>query len=307
MKLIDFHNYKVEDKSVITFGNFDGLHLGHDTLIKKLLNIAKKDTLKSILITFKPHTRSIISEDKRNSIIVPYKFKIDLLKGYNIDYISTINFNEEFSKIEANTFIDNILNSYNPSVILIGYDNRFGYKGKGDYKFLKEYLKSRNVDVIRFDKYNFNNLLIKSTLIKDLIIKGKMERTSCYLGRNFSLYGHIVKGKSRGRKLGFPTANLKLLDKEQIIPKVGLYYVNFIDGYESYKALCNVGYRPTFDNDRILSIESYVIENENFNFYNKEIKIEFLKYLRDEIAFSSKEELIKQIENDIISVKQVTD
>ena len=97
------------------------------------------------------------------------------------------------------------------------------------------------------------------------------------------------------------------MNKEQIIPKVGLYYVNFIDGYESYKALCNIGYRPTFDNDKVLSIESYIIDNKNnYNFYNKEIKIEFLKYLRDEMAFSSKEELVSQIKNDIMSVKKVT-
>ena len=108
------------------------------------------------------------------------------------------------------------------------------------------------------------------------------------LGRDFSLYGTIIKGKSRGRILGFPTANLELLDEEQIIPKVGLYYVNFVDGHESYKALCNIGHRPTFDDDNVLSIESYVIENDNFNFYGKKIRIEFLKYVRDEIAFASK-------------------
>ena len=101
--------------------------------------------------------------------------------------------------------------------------------------------------------------------------------------------------------------NLELLNEEQIIPKVGLYYVNFVDGYESYKALCNIGHRPTFDNDDVLSIESYVIENDDFNFYGKKIRIEFLKYIRDEIAFASKKELMDQIKNDIISVKKVTD
>ena len=307
MKLVDFNNYRLRDKSILTFGNFDGVHLGHDELIKKLLYIAKKNSLKSVLITFEPHTRSVIDSNKINSIITPYAVKIELLTEYNMDYISTINFNKEFSKVTANIFIDNILAFYNPSIILIGYDNRFGYKGKGDYTFLNTYLKGKNIEVIRFDKCNFNDLVIKSSLVKNSIKRGDIEGASSYLGRDFSLYGTIIKGKSRGRILGFPTANLELLDEEQIIPKVGLYYVNFVDGYESYKALCNIGHRPTFDNDDVLSIESYVIENDNFNFYGKKIRIEFLKYVRDEIAFASKKELMDQIKNDIISVKKVTD
>jgi len=304
VKIVDFNNYKVADKSVVAFGNFDGVHLGHDSLISELLNIAGKNKLKSVLITLEPHTKMIVDERKKIFIITPHSIKIDLLKKYNLDYISIVNFNKEFSNLKASVFIDNILNAYNPSVILIGYDNRFGYKGQGDYDFLISYLNNKNVKVIKLDKYDFNSLLIKSTLIKESINHGDIEKANSYLGRNFCLQGTIIEGKGRGKDLGFPTANLKLLDKEQIIPKVGLYYVNFVDGYESYKALCNIGYRPTFDHDSTLSIESYVIENKKFNFYGKEIKLEFLKHLRDEIAFSSKKKLVNQIKNDIISVKE---
>ena len=307
MKIIDFDKLSVKDKSVITFGNFDGLHLGHDKLITNLLEIANTNNLKSLLLTFNPHTRSVVKKDEDNFIITPHKLKLELLKEYSLDYISVIQFNKKFSEIKPFHFIDTIIASCNPAIVLIGYDNRFGSKGEGNYEILKKYLSEKNIKVIKFQEYYFNDISIKSTLVKKLIKKGEIERASSYLGRSFSLCGSVVEGKGRGKELGFPTANLKLTDKEQIIPKVGLYYVNFVDGHESYKALCNIGYRPTFDDDEILSIESYIIKDGNFDFYHKEIRVEFLKYLRDEIKFSSKEELINQIKNDIISVEKVTD
>jgi len=307
MRIIDFDKLDIADESIITFGNFDGLHLGHNKLINNLIEIANTNNLKSILITFNPHTMSVVRKDEKNSIITPHKLKLELLKAYPLDYISIIKFNEKFSQINPFHFIDTIINSCNPSTILIGYDNRFGSKGKGNYRNLKKYLSKKDIKVICFKEHHYDNVSIKSTLVKNLIKEGKMEQVSSYLGRTFSLCGTIIKGKGRGKELGFPTANLKLMNKEQIIPKVGLYYVNFVDGHERYKALCNIGYRPTFDNDKTLSVESHIVKDGDFNFYNKEIRIEFLKYLRDEMTFSSKEDLMEQIKNDIISVEKVTD
>ncbi|MBI45845.1 MAG: riboflavin biosynthesis protein RibF [Candidatus Marinimicrobia bacterium] len=303
MQIIDFESFKDECKTILTFGNFDGVHLGHSALINKMSTLAERNNLKSVLITFNPHTQSVLNKNNENKIITPHSYKVDLLKSYIIDYLSIINFDKNFSTIKADAFIDKILKYYNPLYILIGYDNRFGYKGEGCYDFLKDYLSDSDVEVIEFEEYYLSKGHVKSSLIKKAILEGNMKASSCFLGRDFSLYGKIVKGKGRGKLLGFPTANLKLLYKEQIIPKVGLYYVNFIDGNKSYKALCNIGYRPTFDDDKILSIESYIMEDEDFNLYNRDIKIEFLKFLRDELTFNSKEELIKQIENDIMCVK----
>ena len=304
MQVVQFNDFKISDKTILTFGNFDGLHIGHSSLIEKMMRLANKHNLKSVLITFNPHTKTVLNKNGENKIITPYPFKVKLFDKYCIDYLSIIDFDKIFSKIEADMFIDKILKCYNPSYILIGYDNRFGYKGKGCYEFLNNYISSKDIQIIRFDEYYSDGKLIKSSLIKEALLDGNVKKASCFLGRKFSLYGKIVKGKGRGRLLGFPTANLKLSYKEQIIPKVGLYYVNFVDENKSYKALCNIGYRPTFDNDKMLSIESYIIEDGNFNLYNKDIRIEFLEYLREESTFDSKEELIRQIKNDIACIKK---
>ena len=149
-------------------------------------------------------------------------------------------------------------------------------------------------------------MFIKSSLIKELIRIGDIGKANIFLGRSFSLCGKIIKGMKIGESLGFPTANLKLSDPQQIIPKVGLYYVNFIDGLEKYKALCNVGYRQTFNDSNDLSIESYIIEGDDFDFYGKEVEVEFLKYLREELTFSSKEELINQIQADVMNIKKIS-
>ena len=304
MEVVQFSDFRTSDETILTFGNFDGLHIGHSSLIKKMTSLANKHNLKSVLITFNPHTKTVLNKDDENKVITPYPFKIKLFDKYCIDYLSIIDFDNNFSKIKADVFIDKILEYYNPSYILIGYDNRFGYKGKGCYDFLNNHLLNRNIQVIKFDKYYLDEKLVKSSLVKKTILDGSIKKASFLLDRNFSLYGKIIKGKGRGRVLGFPTANLKLSYKEQIIPKVGLYYVNFIDGNENYKALCNIGYRPTFDNDNILSIESYIIEGENFDLYGKDVKIDFLEYLREELTFNSKEELMRQIKIDIAGIKK---
>jgi len=296
-EIIKFDDTITITSSVVIFGNFDGVHLGHQSLIDELIKYGHKKT--KVLITFHPHTQSIVKNSNSLKLITPYREKLKLLSTFNIDYISIINFNSSFSKLSPDQFIDSIINKYNPQTIIIGYDNNFGFKGKGNYIFLKKYLIDKNIELYQNKPFSLNNSIIKSSLIKELIKNGDIKSANSYLGRKFKLSGNITNGNKIGKKIGFPTANLKIEDKQQIIPKVGVYSVNLIVGTKKYKALCNIGYRPTFFERGKLSIESYIVNHNDLDLYNTYISLEFNFFIREEIKFNNKEGLVKQIKKDI--------
>ena len=300
-KVIDFNDNNIDiPSSVITLGNFDGLHLGHADLINNLILESKnRKNSKSILITFNPHTQKVLNPDKDLKVITSDKEKNNLLCSYNIDYISVIKFNAKISKLSPEEFIDLIISKYKPKSIIIGYDSKFGYKGKGDYSFIKKYLFNKNIEVLKNKPYALNNVIIKSSLIKKVINDGDIKSANMYLGREFSLFGKIIKGDKIGSSIGFPTANLHLNNKQQIIPKVGVYCVTLFFDNAEYKALCNIGYRPTFFENGKLSIESYILNYNESDLYEKDVRIQFNFHIRKEKRFKSKEDLVKQINKDI--------
>ncbi len=306
-KIIDFNDDHIDvPSSVVTLGNFDGLHLGHIDLINKLISECKNiKNSKSILITFNPHTQEVLNPNNRIEIITPNEEKNNLLCDYNIDYISVIKFNISFSKLSPEKFIDLIVDKYNPKTIILGYDSRFGHKGKGDYSFVKEYLFNNNIKILEHKPYSLGDVVIKSSLIKKIINDGDIESANTYLGRGFSLFGKIVKGDKIGSSIGFPTANLYLNNKQQIIPKVGVYSVTLFFDNAEYKALCNIGYRPTFFENGKLSIESYIIDYKESDLYDKQVRIRFNFHIRDEKKFKSKDELVKQINKDIRALDSI--
>ena len=306
--IINFHDDKKIKNSVVTFGNFDGVHIGHKFIIDELKRISSYAKAKSILITFNPHTSSIINNHiDRHTLITTHDYKIDLLSKELIDFISIVDFNEAFSKVAYTSFVDQILLKYNPSHILIGYDNRFGYKAQGNFESLTNYIKStsKDIKVLSLNEIKQQTIKVKSSIIKNLIESGNIKLVNSMLGRKFKLFGNIVEGTKVGNMLGFPTANLEVSNKQQIIPKVGVYCVNFVVGKNRYKSLCNIGYKPTFGNNNNLSIETHILSEENFDLYNSYVEIEFIDYIRDEIKFKNKDFLIEQINKDIIKVNKI--
>jgi len=304
-QLINFNDSVNISSSVITFGNFDGVHKGHRSLIDSLNNYKRKLKSKSILITFNPHTKAVINNGQLNNhLITSHNDKLCYLQELGVDYIITIDFNIEISKISASDFIDIIKTKYKPKLFLIGYDNNFGYKGKGDYHFLLKYLSNSNIKVEKFDSYLCDDKLIKSSYIKSLILSGSIDEANFYLGRYFSLNGIVIKGDMIGRTIGYPTANIALNEKQQIIPKSGVYCVNLIFDNRAYQGLCNIGFRPTVINNGKLSIEVHLLNCDNINLYNKNIIIEFKTFIRNEKKFKSTKELIKQINKDVQSANK---
>ena len=269
------------------------------SLINSLNAYKKKYNSKSILITFNPHTKIVLGNDFENKLITAHKDKLFYLQELDIDYIVTVDFNIEFSKILASDFIDAIKNKYNPNLFLIGYDNNFGHKGQGNYEFLSTYLSGSNIKVEKFDLYRSNNKLIKSSVIKNLLLNGSIEEANIYLGRYFTLNGKVIKGDMIGRTLGYPTANIALNEKQQIIPKNGVYSVTLISDNKEYIGLCNIGYRPTVKIKSKISIEVHLLNCDNIDLYDKNILIQFKEYIRNEIKFSNTKALIRQINKDV--------
>ena len=294
------------NNTMVTFGNFDGIHLGHKALIDKLITDSIKNKCKSVLITFNPHTRNITTSNTQD-LILDYFDKIEILKNTSLDFVLTVSFTRAFSNISAEDFIVLLIEKLKPKGFLLGFDSRFGFKGLGDSNFLINYINKNklNISTQIFPEFKFHDKIIKSSYIKDLLSKGNIEKANIFLGRKYFIRGTVIEGRKLGKKIGFPTANLKLSQLKQILPMHGVYCVNLKIDSKSYLGLCNVGLRPTFEEDsNKISIETHLI-NRSIDLYGKNVEIIFLSFVRKEIRFNSANELAEQIKRDIKKIEHM--
>ena len=285
---------------VLTIGTFDGVHLGHQALFEILIGRAKETGSETMVITFNPHPQHIIEKG-----VNPKKYltgideKVELIKKCGVDHIIIIPFDLNFSKITADDFLNEIiLSHFNLNSIVVGHDHQFGFKKKGDIKFLNLKKEKYRFEVIEVNAIYNENMIISSSLIRKLIESKNIDKVNLLLGRKYSINGTVIKGDRRGRLLGFPTANIKIEDSLLQIPQNGVYFVQIWLGSKKYFGICNVGFRPTFNCQEEKVIEVYIFINEYMNLYGKELKIEFIQFIRDEKKFESKEKLIDQIKID---------
>ena len=303
-ELINIENINNRNKYVICFGNFDGVHLAHQNCFKQLSLYSKKNNAKSLVITFNPHTLELLKPNFTNYIISNNCIKNNYILKSDVDFLVSLDINKSILNMSAVDYIDYLLKKINVLTIYIGYDNYFGKNREGNYNFLIKYLKNSDVSIEQFSLYKQGNEIIKSSLIRKMIINGKVEKVSKLLGRNFMLTGEIIRGKGYGRKIGFPTANLKLESNRLLIPKNGVYYTKISFDKYKFNSLSNIGFRPTFNTSKLnKSIETYITEDFNQDLYNTKIKLEFYAFIRNEIKFRSKEELVAQIRKDIDKIK----
>ncbi len=281
----------------IALGNFDGIHMGHKTLIIKLVEICKQHNIPSVIYTFRNHPKSLTSNNRGPLKIVSDKQKLQLLRELGVDYTLSIEFNEEQRMLAPEQFIEEILiNSLNMRYAVVGNDYRFGHKAKGDIHLL-ELLKSQyNYQLQVIQPVAIENEIISSTSIRQLIQEGQMSKANLYLGKPFSITGTIIRGKGLGKQLGFPTANIEI-DEPFVLPSAGVYYTKTILDQKIYYSATNVGYNPTFG-DNPISIETHLIDFDDI-IYGKRIEVLFLYRARKEIKFSSKDELIAQMSLDL--------
>jgi len=290
---------------VLTIGNFDGVHKGHLALFDVVKERARAINGQSALITFDPHPIKIIKPGNGPRLITLTQQKLQLIDKANIDVVFCLPFTKAFAAISAGDFVENILVAkIGVQEIVVGYDYTFGHKREGDIQFLKEKGDIFGFVVHVVEPVYVSGKLVSSTSIRELVQEGNLAEARELLGRDYQICGTVVRGKNRGgRLLGFPTANLELID--ELVPKLGVYAVNVIVDHQSLKGVTNIGYNPTFGKGPF-SVETHILDFDG-DLLGKTIRVLFIERLRDERPFGSIKDLSDQIERDIRKARKLFD
>lgn len=303
MKIIDLkypHQLatKTLPETVCAIGFFDGVHLGHQQVIKTAVNYAKKHHLQSAVITFFPHPKVVLNNGEQTvKYITPSLEKRHILKTLGIDRLYTITFNQQLSSLLPKEFIDHFIVGLNIKHLVAGFDFTFGHKGKGNMKNMQQYAKDRFTYTTIDKVVEADDEKISSTNIRSHIGSGNIERVNQLLGRSLQTIGKVIEGNKRGRLIGFPTANLKV-DEEALLPPPGVYAVEAIVANQKYIAMANLGYRPTFEKDQQLPLLEVHLLDFQRDIYDQELIINWHAFVREEQKFPSTNELVKQLIKD---------
>ncbi len=297
---IDFE----ENQTGVALGNFDGLHIGHQALIVNLVEICKKNNLKSVVYTFRNHPKSLTDKNHQFKKIFPSEKKFNLLRELGIDYICYIEFNEEQRKLMPEQFIKKILkNKLNMGHAVVGFDYRFGYGAQGDIHLLKELREKYSYGLTVIEAVKIQDEVISSTSIRNLIREGNFQKANLFLGRHHSISGTVIKGKSLGKKFGIPTANISV-EPDLILPSYGVYFTKCIVEDTIYYSITNIGNNPTVEgNKNTVNIETHILDF-NKDIYGKKIEIFFYQKCRSEKKYSCIDSLFRQVNQDIASAKK---
>lgn len=290
---------------VVTIGMFDGVHYGHQQIIKKVVSEAKLRNGKSIVITFDTHPRMVLRHDAyKLKFINSFDEKISLLENHGVDYLILMPFTKEFSQKTASDFVkEYLVDALKVKLLVIGYDNRFGNKENNNFNSLFLLGEEYNFEIIKVDVQQIDGLIVSSTKIREALDKGNVKLANRLLGYKYSLYGKVIKGNKIGRKIGFPTANIDIENDFKLIPAIGVYAVLVIFNNKTYKGMLNIGIRPTLNINK-LSIEVNIFDFDEV-IYNKYLTVIFKDRIRDEIRFKNLEELIIQLKNDKINAEKI--
>lgn len=290
-------NFYSTKQTVLTIGTFDGVHEGHQKLLKQLINISKQENKGATLLTFFPHPRMVLQKDSNIKLINTIDEKIELLQKCGIDELIIHPFDKEFSRLTAYEFVRNYLvEKIKVSKLVIGYDHHFGKNREGNFEQLQEYGEMFGFNVEEITAKTLNDIAISSTKIRRALENGNVKKANLYLGYNYMLNGKVVHGNNIGNKIGFPTANISIAEPYKLIPKNGSYVVKSIIYNKTYYGMMNIGNRPTIDDNK-QTIEIHFFDFEN-DIYGKKIKIEILDFIREEQKFNSIEELKTQLHFD---------
>jgi len=298
MKIFDnLQSYSSEKESILTIGTFDGVHIGHNKILKRLIQDSKKNNLSSLVMTFFPHPRMILNKSHEIKMIDTIDEKINLLEKTGLDNLIIHPFDNNFSKIRAKEFVEEILvKKLKIKEIIIGYDHKFGKDREASVEDLKKFGKDYMFTVKEIPAQEIDSIAISSTKIRNAILNGEIEKCNKFLGRNFILTGKVVYGDGLGKKIDFPTANIEIKETYKIIPKNGVYLVKTKINSNTYFGMMNIGIRPTVGGtNKSLEIHFF---NFKDNIYGKNVSIEIIKKIRDEEKFSSIDQLKIQLKKD---------
>ncbi len=293
-KVADFNKNKA---TIITIGTFDGVHLGHQKILKQLTNEAKKSNLKSLVLTFFPHPRMVLQKESDIKLINTIAEKQALCSDMDIDYLVIQPFNKAFSRYTALEFVRDILvEQLHMKKLIIGYDHQFGKNREGGIEELQEFGLMFDFEVIEIDKQELNTVAVSSTKVRNALREGNITLANSYLGHSYTITGPVVSGRKLGRTIHFPTANIHVPELYKLIPKDGVYIVKSVIDSHMYYGMLNIGNRPTVGGThRTIEVHFFDFDKD---IYYKTIQIQLLKRLRDEYKFDGIEALVKQLQKD---------
>lgn len=297
--------FKKLENAVVTSGTFDGVHLGHQKILKRLNEVAELTNGESVVITFYPHPRSVISPDNQIvKLLSTLEEKIELLEKSGVDNLLIVSFTREFSELSSEEFIQKILiETIGTKTLVIGYDHRFGKNREGGFDYLKLNKEKYGFGIEEISRQDIENVGVSSSKIRKALQEGDVPSADHFLGRNYSLSGVIVKGKQLGRTIGFPTANIQVREIAKLIPSDGVYAVKVYYNDEAFGGMLNIGNRPTVDGT-FQTVEVNIFEFDQ-EIYGEKLTIEFLQKIRNEQKFNGLDELKTQIAKDKITCKEI--
>lgn len=302
----NFSDYKKVPNTIVTIGTFDGVHLGHQAILKDMVHAAKEIGGETVVITFYPHPRQVLNIDSSNlRFINTQDEKLKHLEELGIDNVIVINFTKEFSRISSETFIsDYIVKNIAPIKLVIGYDHHFGKNRTGDFNLLQDMKNKFGFELQRIAAQDVENIAVSSTKIRHSLKQGDIIRANALLGYQFAYIGKVVSGNKIGREIGYRTANLNINKEYRLIETAGVYatYVDYDN--RTYKSMTYIGKKPTVNIDDNDNIEVHIFDF-NEDIYDKDIKVRFVSKIRDERKFDSLDALKKQIEIDEKKIKEI--
>ena len=300
--LLDIHGTHGGPSIGLTIGNFDGVHIGHRQLLKKIKSDCHAKDLKFVVVTFTPHPQKILHPEKEHFLISSYDQRRELLKKSGVEFLIEISFDRDFSTLSPETFLkDYLLNYPALKTIYLGYDFAFGANKKGGHDLAKMICEQRGIEVEIQPKFEHHGHVVSSSLIREKLTSGKIAEVEAILGRPFSLEGMVVKGEGRGKKIGYPTANIQV-SSDLIVPHKGVYVTRTTHKGMTYQSVTNIGNNPTFKNGNQLHIETHLFDFDS-EIYGEMLEIEFLHKIRDERKFPTVNDLIDQIKCDVTTAR----
>ena len=290
--------------AVLTIGTYDGVHFGHQQIIKRLHEIAKEIQGESILLTFDPHPRLVLNpDDDKLKLISTIDEKEELLAPFGLDHLVIAEFSKEFSSMDASDYVEKILvNNFHPKKIVIGFDHHFGKNRSGNIDLLRELSLKYNFEVEEISAQTIESISVSSTKVRNSLLSGDIKSANQLLAHPFTIKGKVIHGDKIGRVLGFPTANIEVSNPHKLIPASGVYAVKIKIDNHFYKGALSIGYRETvFDNSK-LTIEVFILDFEG-DLYNKDLDMIFVDHLRPQIKYENWDLLKEQIEKDVVNVR----
>jgi riboflavin kinase/FMN adenylyltransferase len=293
-----FSEFKKLNNAVATIGTFDGVHFGHQKIIRRLCELARTSGGESVILTFFPHPRLIIDPENQDlKMINTINEKAEILASLGVDHLIITPFTRDFSNLSPQEYIEHILvETIGIKQLIVGYDHRFGKDRKGDLRDLEQFSKSYDFKIEEIPEQDINDVAVSSTKIREALLSGKVALAAEYLGYHFSISGRVIKGDKIGRTIGFPTANIFVEETYKLIPSDGIYAVTVEMNSETFKGMAYIGQRPTI-NGMTRNIEVNIFDFSQ-EIYGQDVKMNFLQFLREDVKFTGLEALKEQLHRD---------